>query len=648
MLRERVKERETKERGEHSACQLLPRLEEEKTSSSHAPAVPTQQVRGRVKDDRFENEEPFTFFLLYLVFVYFFLLQYDHNLEPFYYYILSLSVLFRPSQFWITGQAALLHNPISKSSVSSDFLAYLVAPFTIAAFIISSKKVKKVHHPSSSSPPPPPKLDAMMMKNLDFDHLAAAAAAAAALHPALTNLHHHAASLPTIPYSTPLSINPQHLVGQGGVNSHLLQMIKAASAASSLFNPNHHSPTSIATAAQDLPLDLSLKIPSSNSRPASSSSESHRSGSGSPKFLSITEILASSQGNHHTNGNQNHLTSHQQQLLSDAVNHHHSLLSSAFNSHHKLVSSSMSARTSASGSPAISPSSHPPTPTTPSTPTSPTTPTTPTIKERDVEMRDEGRRTGGKGGKNSNHHPSTSVNKESSHQALRRQHHHHSSLRPSSTSTSSSSTTSTSSSASSTSITAVGKLVGVTLDNRNSAGDINNDVAYICPICGQMFALHDRLAKHMASRHRTKKSDREGKDSSDSTPSKSYACDVCNRSFARSDMLTRHMRLHTGVKPYTCRVCGQVFSRSDHLSTHQRTHTGEKPYKCPQCPYAACRRDMITRHMRTHARYEVPDSSLMLNASWITSSPFTFLENEWMQKWKIQTRYVRLCAVSQG
>lgn len=126
------------------------------------------------------------------------------------------------------------------------------------------------------------------------------------------------------------------------------------------------------------------------------------------------------------------------------------------------------------------------------------------------------------------------------------------------------------------------------------------DVAYVCPICGQMFSLHDRLAKHMASRHKSRSTD---------SGSKAYLCDVCRRSFARSDMLTRHMRLHTGIKPYTCRVCGQVFSRSDHLSTHQRTHTGEKPYRCPSCPYAACRRDMITRHMRTHARYELQEST---------------------------------------
>lgn len=145
-----------------------------------------------------------------------------------------------------------------------------------------------------------------------------------------------------------------------------------------------------------------------------------------------------------------------------------------------------------------------------------------------------------------------------------------------------------------------------------------SDVAYVCPVCGQMFGLHDRLAKHMASRHKSRTQ------SSDSS-AKAYLCEVCKRSFARSDMLTRHMRLHTGVKPYTCRVCGQVFSRSDHLSTHQRTHTGEKPYKCPQCPYAACRRDMITRHMRTHARYEpgtvTPESADPLDEPFSVQSP---------------------------
>ncbi|RZF49323.1 hypothetical protein LSTR_LSTR006737 [Laodelphax striatellus] len=141
-----------------------------------------------------------------------------------------------------------------------------------------------------------------------------------------------------------------------------------------------------------------------------------------------------------------------------------------------------------------------------------------------------------------------------------------------------------------------------------------SNVAYICPVCGQMFSLHDRLAKHMASRHKSRTQ------SSDST-AKAYLCEVCNRSFARSDMLTRHMRLHTGIKPYTCLVCKQVFSRSDHLSTHQRTHTGEKPYKCPQCPYAACRRDMITRHMRTHARYEPGEEPHTPSSSPTTLNP---------------------------
>jgi len=117
----------------------------------------------------------------------------------------------------------------------------------------------------------------------------------------------------------------------------------------------------------------------------------------------------------------------------------------------------------------------------------------------------------------------------------------------------------------------------------------SNEMVFVCPICSQVFAIPDRLSKHMASRHKSK-----APDGSNRLP---HMCHLCNRTFARSDMLTRHMRLHTGIKPYTCRICGQVFSRSDHLSTHQRTHTGEKPYQCPTCPYAACRRDMITRYV---------------------------------------------------
>lgn len=53
----------------------------------------------------------------------------------------------------------------------------------------------------------------------------------------------------------------------------------------------------------------------------------------------------------------------------------------------------------------------------------------------------------------------------------------------------------------------------------------SNNVAYVCPICGQMFSLNDRLAKHIASRHKTK--------SPASETTKSYVCEVCDRSFAR-------------------------------------------------------------------------------------------------------------------
>ncbi|KAK0423712.1 hypothetical protein QR680_008291 [Steinernema hermaphroditum] len=150
----------------------------------------------------------------------------------------------------------------------------------------------------------------------------------------------------------------------------------------------------------------------------------------------------------------------------------------------------------------------------------------------------------------------------------------------------------------------LGPIKHPTLWRRSRSESDVSTGTYVCQHCGQAFALHDRLAKHIASRHRDRSASVNGEGPNSG---KIHKCTVCKKSFGRSDMLTRHMRLHTGIKPYGCQICGQVFSRSDHLSTHQRTHTGEKPYQCPQCNYAASRRDMITRHMRTHIR---PDGTI--------------------------------------
>ncbi|KAI6179678.1 Klumpfuss [Aphelenchoides besseyi] len=154
-------------------------------------------------------------------------------------------------------------------------------------------------------------------------------------------------------------------------------------------------------------------------------------------------------------------------------------------------------------------------------------------------------------------------------------------------------------------VDAPGPLKNTLWRRSRSESDVSvpqTETSFICEHCGQGFSMHDRLAKHIASRHR----DRSASVNDEST--KTHKCTVCSRAFGRSDMLSRHLRLHTGVKPYSCQICGQVFSRSDHLSTHQRTHTGEKPYRCPVCNYSASRRDMISRHMRTHLR---PDGTPM-------------------------------------
>jgi len=77
----------------------------------------------------------------------------------------------------------------------------------------------------------------------------------------------------------------------------------------------------------------------------------------------------------------------------------------------------------------------------------------------------------------------------------------------------------------------------------------------LCAECGQAFASSDRLAKHVAGRHRRRPTSSHllapnelAAGGAQLQPVKPHPCTVCPKSFGRSDMLTRHMRLHTGIK----------------------------------------------------------------------------------------------------
>jgi len=66
----------------------------------------------------------------------------------------------------------------------------------------------------------------------------------------------------------------------------------------------------------------------------------------------------------------------------------------------------------------------------------------------------------------------------------------------------------------------------------------------------------------------------------DVSDDKAYSCHVCGFTSKYRSNMTKHVRRHEGpmivVRKYKCQLCSKAFGKNSHLIKHVRTHTGER------------------------------------------------------------------------
>ncbi|VDM67133.1 unnamed protein product [Strongylus vulgaris] len=179
-----------------------------------------------------------------------------------------------------------------------------------------------------------------------------------------------------------------------------------------------------------------------------------------------------------------------------------------------------------------------------------------------------------------------------------------------------------------------GPVKGATLWRRSrSESDVSRNFTtgpFVCATCGQAFALHDRLAKHIASRHR----DRSASAIAEADGAKSHKCNAYAASYGakaiqlstlRTSILSIGPSQHTSAHPHRRKTLSMPVMP---VCSGRTSKCLPKTIKPSRTRKFQSRRDMITRHLRTHVRPDgspvdisVPIAQLSLTPSISSVSP---------------------------
>ncbi|KAJ8920156.1 hypothetical protein NQ315_011817 [Exocentrus adspersus] len=106
-----------------------------------------------------------------------------------------------------------------------------------------------------------------------------------------------------------------------------------------------------------------------------------------------------------------------------------------------------------------------------------------------------------------------------------------------------------------------------------------------CPVCYKMFAVRERLQRHMLVHG--------------SEESKPLQCKTCNKRFLNNSALACHVKTHfVGKKVFECPICKESFDHVLKLKLHVPKHCHNNTFTCPHCNKLFNKYSIIRKHIR--------------------------------------------------